>query len=95
MVCCTCLFSHYYYSQPYDADPHGHHVGSHAAHGPEGDNQTPDTEWTDGKTTYEKQSVDDIEALQRQKDMDESAAAQIIGVFILEFGVILHRYESW
>jgi zinc transporter 1/2/3 len=71
-------------------DPHGHHVGSHAAHGPEGDDQPRGNEWTAGNTTYEKKSVDDIEALQIQNDIDDSAAAQIIGVFILEFGVILH-----
>lgn len=73
-------------------DAHGHNVGgSHSAHGPEGQQRAP--EWTDTDMAYKKNSVDDVESLQRQKDIDDSAAAQIIGVFILEFGVILHRYD--
>jgi zinc transporter 1/2/3 len=70
-------------------DAHGHNVGgSHSAHGPEGQQRAP--EWTGTDMACEKNSVDDIESLQKQKDIDDSAAAQIIGVFILEFGVILH-----
>ncbi|KAF8551353.1 ZIP zinc/iron transport family [Imleria badia] len=57
-------------------DPHGHGLGSHAAHGPEGVSE-------DEKTTS------DLEASQSHFD-DDSALAQIIGVFILEFGVLLH-----
>jgi len=65
-------------------DPHGHGIGSHAAHGPEGNQDN-----ANGNKTPEKK-VDDIESLQPEVNMDEAAAAQIIGVFILEFGVLLH-----
>jgi hypothetical protein len=74
-------------------DAHGHAVGSHSAHGPEGEGQPRSPEWSGADITYEKKGVEDVEALQKQKDIDDSAAAQIIGVFILEFGVILHRYN--
>ncbi|KAJ7599376.1 ZIP-like iron-zinc transporter [Mycena floridula] len=56
-------------------DVHGHVTGSHAAHGPEG-------------TLPAKNSSSDIESMY-QAPLD-SAAAQIIGVAILEFGVALH-----
>ncbi|KAJ7066147.1 ZIP-like iron-zinc transporter [Mycena amicta] len=66
-------------------DPHGHYTGSHAAHGPEGSQTPPKT-------------PSDIEA---QRDghhhhggeghhLDDSASAQIVGIAILEFGVLLH-----
>lgn len=76
------------------ADPHGHGLGSHAAHGPEGDTQERPAQWTDGETSYEKQKVEDVESgghHPHHLGMDDSAAAQIIGVLILEFGVVLHR----
>ncbi|KAF7310046.1 ZIP-like iron-zinc transporter [Mycena indigotica] len=60
-------------------DPHGHHTGSHAAHGPEG-TQTPPS--------------DVEEALQKPQQhhhhLGDSASAQIVGIAILEFGVLLH-----
>jgi hypothetical protein len=74
-------------------DAHGHAVGSHSAHGPEGEGKPRSPEWSGADVTYAKQGVEDVEALQKQRDIDDSAAAQIIGVFILEFGVILHRYN--
>lgn len=74
-------------------DAHGHAVGSHSAHGPEGESQPRGPEWTSGDLAYEKNNINDVEALQMQKDINDSAAAQVIGVFILEFGVILHRYD--
>ncbi|KAH7922321.1 ZIP zinc/iron transport family [Leucogyrophana mollusca] len=64
-------------------DAHGHGLGAHAAHGPEGSND-PGTRDTDSEKTQ------DIEAAHNHEHHDDSAAAQIIGVFILEFGVILH-----
>ena len=70
-------------------DPHGHGVGSHAAHGPEGEDQR-GAEPRDG----DKRKADDIESLRLSSNMDETAAAQILGVFILEFGVVLHRYDT-
>lgn len=61
-------------------DVHGHaHGGVHAAHGPEsniGENLKEDTIHEDAKSTASN---------------DENAAAQVIGVAILEFGVLLHR----
>ncbi|KAJ7107718.1 ZIP-like iron-zinc transporter [Mycena epipterygia] len=65
-------------------DPHGHHVGAHAAHGPE---STP-------ANVQKEKYVDDAEAQKATftsfSNIDDSAAAQIIGVGILEFGVLLH-----
>jgi zinc transporter 1/2/3 len=70
-------------------DPHGHQVGSHVAHGPEGDDRRGE-EYTTGNEVPEKK-VDDIESVHKAKHMDATAAGQIIGVFILEFGAVLHR----
>jgi zinc transporter 1/2/3 len=69
---------------PYsNADPHGHGLGAHAAHGPErGASPT--------RSDNDLKINDDVEAA--REDSDFNAAAQIIGVFILEFGVLLHRY---
>ncbi|KAG8220816.1 Zinc/iron permease [Butyriboletus roseoflavus] len=58
-------------------DPHGHGIGSHATHGPE------------GADSDEKLTSSDLEGAQ-SGDFDDSAMAQVIGVFILEFGVLLH-----
>ncbi|KAH0836531.1 Zinc/iron permease [Lanmaoa asiatica] len=58
-------------------DAHGHGVGSHTAHGPEG-------AYEDEKST----SID-LEGSQ-PGHFEDSAMAQVIGVFILEFGVLLH-----
>jgi len=65
-------------------DPHGHGLGAHAAHGPEpgGSQIRPDDD--------SEKINDDIESAHEDKQMDLNAAAQIIGVFILEFGVLLH-----
>ncbi|KAJ7509065.1 ZIP-like iron-zinc transporter [Mycena galericulata] len=63
-------------------DVHGHGVGSHAAHGPEG--SSPEV--------LPKRIDDDPESqdVQHLSNLDDMAAAQIIGVAILEFGVLLH-----
>jgi zinc transporter 1/2/3 len=58
-------------------DAHGHHGGSHAAHGPEGS-------LVESAGEREKGNVPG------QTDSD-SAMARIVGVAILEFGVMLHR----
>ncbi|KAL0955311.1 hypothetical protein HGRIS_004197 [Hohenbuehelia grisea] len=58
-------------------DAHGHAVGSHAAHGPEGD-------LVDGKA----EQSSDLEA--HKPTYDNSTIAQMIGIAILEFGVVLH-----
>ena len=62
-------------------DAHGHSHGSHAAHGPEGMFSAPEA----GNHAH-------VEDPEKQAAHLDSAAAQIIGVAILEFGVILHRY---
>jgi zinc transporter 1/2/3 len=69
-------------------DVHGHGVGSHAAHGPENVSSHPTP--SDDNSAYEKHGSD-IEASHQHADSDGSGMAQIIGVFILEFGVLLHR----
>ncbi|KAN0088666.1 Zinc/iron permease [Tylopilus felleus] len=56
-------------------DPHGHGIGSHAAHGPEG-------------ADADEKTASDLEASQPE-NVDDSAMAQVIGIFILEFGVLL------
>ncbi|KAJ7117455.1 ZIP-like iron-zinc transporter [Mycena epipterygia] len=66
-------------------DPHGHHTGSHAAHGPEGD-ETPPKEHGD----VEEQRHDHQHHHGGLSHLDDSASAQIVGIAILEFGVILH-----
>jgi zinc transporter 1/2/3 len=55
-------------------------MGSHAAHGPEGSTEPPSKLEDDA----EQQSIDP------KFTLDDSAAAQIIGIAILEFGVLLH-----
>ncbi|KAG2068736.1 ZIP-like iron-zinc transporter [Suillus decipiens] len=63
-------------------DAHGHGLGAHAAHGPEGGIRNDDS--NSEKTTQ------DLESAHTHKGPDLGAAGQIIGVFILEFGVLLH-----
>jgi len=58
-------------------DAHGHHGGSHAAHGPEGSLVENIGEREKGKVPG-------------QNDITDSAMARIVGVAILEFGVMLH-----
>ncbi|KIK93827.1 hypothetical protein PAXRUDRAFT_144191 [Paxillus rubicundulus Ve08.2h10] len=67
-------------------DAHGHGIGSHAAHGPE---NRPEATPSEGNSVYDKHPSD-IEASHQHADHDGSGLAQIIGVFILEFGVLLH-----
>jgi zinc transporter 1/2/3 len=78
-------------------DHHKHNVDSYAAHGSEGDEHC-GTDDANRYKTSEKASgrpkVDDIESVQETGGMDDSAATQIIGVCILEFGIVLHRYED-
>ena len=78
-------------------DPHGHGLatGAHAAHGPE-------TRTRDGRDSENAIEYDDNEKIPADLEksaaqvhehglMSDSAVAQIIGVAILEFGVLLHR----
>lgn len=80
-------------------DPHGHHVGSYAAHGPEAD---PEQDPTSGEGSdlekvtkisdvgHAHHDVNTRKEISFQNDVD--AMAQLIGVGILEFGVVLHRH---
>ncbi|KAM6497018.1 ZIP-like iron-zinc transporter [Amanita muscaria] len=65
----------------YDAHGHDHDAGTFAAHGPEADLEVA------GKTISEEDSP---KAAPPVTVMDHKAMAQIIGVAILEFGVLLH-----
>ncbi|KAJ7278421.1 ZIP-like iron-zinc transporter [Mycena rebaudengoi] len=79
-------------------DAHGHEVGSHAAHGPEGEASADDE--TSSASPHpppplplqKHEHDDDIEAQHARvrHSLDDSAAAQVIGIAILEFGVLLH-----
>lgn len=76
-------------------DPHGHALatGSHFAHGPEGGDGEDSTKTVDCEVS-EKASSDiekRIAHVHEHEPMYDSAIAQIIGVAILEFGVLLHR----
>lgn len=90
-------------------DPHGHGVGSHAAHGPESETQRPDRMvLNDGNDVMNILSEKDglSEKSPRENDAElavltnqpisviDSPLTQVIGVAILEFGVLLHRYEQ-
>ncbi|KAG6861081.1 hypothetical protein C0995_004180 [Termitomyces sp. Mi166 len=67
-------------------DPHGHDIGSHAAHGPE-----PNEVVSHEVSAQEKaHSQGDVESQDYGGVTVDNAAAQIIGVAILEFGIILH-----
>ncbi|PPQ62896.1 hypothetical protein CVT24_006294 [Panaeolus cyanescens] len=63
-------------------DAHGHGPGSHAAHGPEGS--------FDDKSKNDTNSSDVEVARTPTHPFQDSMTTQIIGVAILEFGVVLH-----
>jgi len=69
-------------------DAHGHAFGSHAAHGPEGEFPQ-DRPVKPIDTTSDEESNTD-RTLHRHTFTD-SVTTQVIGVAILEFGVVLHR----
>ncbi|KZT07469.1 ZIP zinc/iron transport family [Laetiporus sulphureus 93-53] len=84
----------------YDAHGHGLATGANAAHGPE---HRTATETTSEKDTINEVGAGDIEAFPKKHleqhehahahavgNFSDSAIAQIIGVAILEFGVLLH-----
>nr|AMD82963.1 zinc transporter protein ZIP1 [Russula atropurpurea] len=77
-------------------DPHGHAVGAYTAHGPETDSPQDHTSHDHSHSDLEKVGKDDHEhspssdSKQELLLTDEDAMAQLIGVAILEFGVILH-----
>ncbi|KAF9480530.1 ZIP-like iron-zinc transporter [Pholiota conissans] len=71
-------------------DAHGHSLGSHAAHGPEGVINPP--------TKVESNISADVESArnsipqqhEHDHDFEDNASTQMIGIAILEFGVVLH-----
>ncbi|KAF7334697.1 ZIP-like iron-zinc transporter [Mycena venus] len=67
--------------------PHGHYTGSHAAHGPEGTHAPPKV-----NSDVEEQEHDHQHDHEHgeHSHLDGSASAQIFGIAILEFGVLLH-----
>lgn len=69
-------------------DAHGHDVGgaAHAAHGPEGEAASADSSSTD----IEKNSEEGHGHSHGWTVLDDSSIAQITGIFILEFGILLH-----
>jgi solute carrier family 39 (zinc transporter), member 1/2/3 len=74
-------------------DPHGHGIGGHAAHGPE---SSPVAQNTSKPDIQEKER--DLEHNDSEPDVHlvednvpDSPLAQVIGIAILEFGVLLHR----
>ncbi|PCH38151.1 ZIP zinc/iron transport family [Wolfiporia cocos MD-104 SS10] len=68
-------------------DPHGHGIpgGTHAAHGPE---SAPQSRGMDDKDSIQETGTGDVESL--HKGEPTSPMAQVLGIAILEFGVLLH-----
>lgn len=67
-------------------DAHGHNLGSHAAHGPE-------SKVEQASTLQKEVSIEKVESGQdhhHEHSLGNSATTQLIGVAILEFGVVLH-----
>ncbi|EIW79087.1 ZIP-like iron-zinc transporter [Coniophora puteana RWD-64-598 SS2] len=79
-------------------DAHGHGLGGHAAHGPEGNTQVATAGNTNDPLRVdspvpEKSIEDDKEAQHEHTHVwDHSAVAQVIGICILEFGIELHSF---
>ncbi|KAF8262618.1 ZIP-like iron-zinc transporter [Lactarius quietus] len=67
-------------------DAHGHHTGGVIAHGPEGSPKTDKDPQSEAGHSVNR--VDDVGHITTMTD--DNAMAQLIGVGILEFGVILH-----
>lgn len=68
-------------------DAHGHNLGSHAAHGPE-------SKVEQASTLQKEVSIEKVESGQDhhyEHSLGDSATTQLIGVAILEFGLVLHR----
>lgn len=71
-------------------DAHGHELGSHAAHGPEGVSGSKEAE----ASKLENDKSSDVESVPQTHNhiFDHNILTQVIGVGILEFGVVLHRW---
>ncbi|KAJ2930959.1 hypothetical protein H1R20_g6104, partial [Candolleomyces eurysporus] len=68
-------------------DSHGHGIGAHAAHGPEG---IVDTAPSKEKSVEESSRSDLESAVNPHRTWSTDTTTQIIGIAILEFGVVLH-----
>lgn len=66
-------------------DPHGHSFGSHAAHGPEGNHDEIEV----AKPEKVANDIESVSGSEEDKDWSD-ALGQMIGVAILEFGILLH-----
>ncbi|KZV66307.1 ZIP-like iron-zinc transporter [Peniophora sp. CONT] len=73
-------------------DAHGHGLGSHAAHGPESSSHNHAGNDLEGQQQDSMTKKLDTESTSSQESAEamHSALAQIIGISILEFGVVLH-----
>jgi len=78
-----------------EADAHGHNLGSHAAHGPE--STFDQSVIQEAKEEKSPSAASDVEVAKDHHHhthpygIPDSLITQIIGVGILEFGVVLHR----
>jgi len=76
-------------------DAHGHGIGGHSAHGPEGNQPPQGDQDVEEKVTDLDESSDDLESHGVPQStvgvaVVDAALTQILGVGILEFGVLLH-----
>ncbi|KAI0033907.1 ZIP zinc/iron transport family [Vararia minispora EC-137] len=68
-------------------DPHGHQAGgAHAAHGPE----VAVSSDAEAQAIQKSAELESVEYTARQDTLEYSAFAQLIGIAVLEFGVMLH-----
>lgn len=87
---CVCVFA------PLDA--HGHGTAGHAAHGPEAEAKSniqdldlPAEEVRAASHSSHSVNNSDVEKIRAENPVLDSPVTQILGVAILEFGVVLHR----
>ncbi|TFK26229.1 ZIP zinc/iron transport family [Coprinopsis marcescibilis] len=66
-------------------DAHGHGIGAHSSHGPEGGLVQPPKDMEKGDKSDDGSSAQSVPFR-----MNENTLGQIIGIAILEFGVVLH-----
>ncbi|KAH9479523.1 Zinc-regulated transporter 2 [Psilocybe cubensis] len=71
-------------------DAHGHSLGSHAAHGPEGTFKS--SEAPPLKSESSSSDIESVKGNDHGHGFQDTLSTHIIGVGILEFGVILHSF---
>ena len=72
-------------------DAHGHDIGAHSSHGPEGTHHTELQITAESSDVESNGNQEGKEGIKAGFTFDESVLAQMVGVGILEFGVLLHR----